>query len=354
MNPISETPSNPGSSTPGPYPLLFEPILMPKVWGGRRLAGLGKKLPANENIGESWELADLAATSASGGGGGAARSVIANGPLAGKTLNDALKLWSRATRRNERQGTPDLRVSEGPGSGTAFPLLIKFLDANENLSVQVHPSPAYSAAHPEAHLKTESWYILEAAPGSVIYKGIKPGVTREQFENHIADGTVVNDLISIPAVVSDCHNLPSGTCHALGAGVLVAEVQTPSDTTFRVFDWGRTGRELHVKQSLACIDFNPSRADLDALRTARLQANVPGGRLVKTEFFTIDELVVPAGATVPVRGCVVVIVLRGSGAVDWPAGRVTVNAGRTMLVPAGASAVLRSGEMMRVLVVGIV
>lgn len=334
---------------------------MPKVWGGRRLAKLGKNLPANENIGESWELADLAATSASGGGGGAARSVIANGPLAGKTLNDALKLWSRTQQqiqhRNEHQiehqTTPDLRSSEGPGSAAAFPLLIKFLDANENLSVQVHPSPAYAAAHPDAHLKTESWYILEAAPGSVIYKGIKPGVTREQFQEHIADGSVVNDLISIPAVVGDCHNLPSGTCHALGAGVLVAEVQTPSDTTFRVFDWGRTGRELHVKQSLACIDFNPSQADLDALRTARLPATAPGGRLVKTEFFTIDELVVPAGASVPVRGCVVVIVLRGSGAVDWPAGRVTVNAGRTMLVPAGASAVLRSGEMMRVLVVGL-
>lgn len=323
---------------------------MPKVWGGRRLAKLGKNLPASANVGaivgESWELADLAATSASGGGGAAARSVISNGPLAGKTLHDAMTLWGAGLIGAAKHAATG-------SSSAAFPLLIKFLDANENLSVQVHPSPAYAATHPEAHLKTESWYILEAEPGSVIYKGIKPGVTRADFERHIADGTVVSDLISIPAVVGDCHNLPSGTCHALGAGVLVAEVQTPSDTTFRVFDWGRTGRELHVKQSLECIDFTPSQADLDALRTARLTAHAPGGRLVKTEFFTIDELRVPAGASVPMRGCVVVIVLRGGGAVDWPAGRAVVNAGRTMLVPASTSAVFRSAEATTILVVGL-
>ncbi len=213
-------------TTPGaePYVLTFEPILKEKVWGGRRLGGLGKALPAGAMVGESWEVADLASTSEGGGGGGAARSVIREGALAGRTLHDAMRLWS-----------PWLMADGG------FPLLVKFLDAREHLSVQVHPSPEYARAHPDAHLKTECWYVMEAVPGSVIYKGVKPGVTRERFEAALRAGRgegVVELLDAVPAIVGECHNLPSGTVHALGAGVLVAEVQTPSDTTFRVYYWG--------------------------------------------------------------------------------------------------------------------
>ncbi len=312
-----------------PYPLVFEPILMPKVWGGRRLERFGKALPPGQLIGESWELADLGTTSASGGGGGAARSVIANGPLAGQTLHDALTAWD-----TRLVGSTALSRHGG------FPLLVKFLDARENLSVQVHPSPAYAATHPDAHLKTESWFILDAAPGSVIYKGIRQGVTREDFARHIQDGTVVNDLIAVPAVPGECHNLPSGTCHALGAGVLVAEVQTPSDTTFRVFDWGRVGRELHVEQSLECIDFGPAPA------AARLEPDSRGGKLVTTEFFELSVFK-PRGKEVSGKEafggrCACVMTLKGSltlhpehgAAVDLPAGR-------TGLVPAAISGTTR-------------
>jgi len=219
-NPQSEI-HNPQS----PYPLVFDPFLLPKVWGGDRLARFGKGVKRGDKVGESWELADLPSTSAGGAGGGAFRSVIANGPLKGKTLHDAIVIWGR-----QLMGEAALAV------GGDFPLLVKLLDASENLSVQVHPSPGYAAAHPGANLKTECWYILEAAPGAVIYKGVKAGTTRELFAAHIRDGTVVGDLVSVPAVVGECHTLPSGTVHALGAGVLVAEVQTPSDTTFRIYD----------------------------------------------------------------------------------------------------------------------
>jgi hypothetical protein len=130
---------------------VFEPILLEKVWGGRRLERYGKKLPPGKLIGESWEVADLPATSESGAGGGPARSVIANGALAGRTLHDALELWGEG-----------LLGPKPPWPGGAYPLLVKFLDARENLSVQVHPSPAYAAAHPGAHLKTECWYVLQA------------------------------------------------------------------------------------------------------------------------------------------------------------------------------------------------
>ncbi len=303
-----------------PYPIVFEPILLEKVWGGRRLERLGKSLPAGKKIGESWELADLGATSVSGAGGGAARSVIASGMLAGKTLHDAVVMWKRD-------------LMGGLSAENGFPLLIKFLDANENLSVQVHPSPAYAAAHAGANLKTECWYILDAEPGSVIYKGIKAGVTRESFARHIKDGSVVDDLVAVPAVVGECHSLPSGTCHALGAGVLVAEVQTPSDTTFRVFDWGRKGRELHIEQALECIDFGPAPA------AAKLAKGKVSGQLVGTEFFRVFEAHLPAGGVVPLGesadGPRVLMVL--SGSVSVRNGRedpVVAGAGTTALIPA--------------------
>lgn len=307
--------------TASPYPLCFRPILMPKVWGGRRLASFGKPLPEGQAIGESWEVADMPTTSAGGAGGGAQRSVIANGPLAGRTLADAMNLWPG----------PMLGVATPPAQ---FPMLVKFLDAAENLSVQVHPSPEYARRHPDAHLKTECWYILDAAPGSVIYKGVKPGVTREDFARAITAGTVVDLLIAEPAVPGECHNLPSGTCHALGAGVLVAEVQTPSDTTFRVFDWGRTGRELHVAQSLECIHWCP------APPAVRMKA----GGVLKTEFFEVRHVSVGPGAeraASPDGRCTIVMVLAGSGSLYAEEGLfapLSLRTGDTVLVPASLAA----------------
>lgn len=304
-----------------PYPLNFEPVLLEKVWGGRRLEGLGKALPPAAAIGESWELADLASTAASGAGGGAVQSIIANGPLRGRRLRDAIAEWG-----------PLLMGDLRPTPGGGFPLLVKFLDARENLSVQVHPSPAYAAGHPECHLKTECWYIVEARPGSLIYKGVRPGVTAEEFRRHIAEGTVVADLIAVPAVAGECHNLPSGTCHALGAGVLVAEVQTPSDTTFRVFDWGRAGRELHIGPALACIELGP------APPATSLAPGQRAARLVKTEFFDVDACDLAVGESEPAglgAACSVLIVLDGEGELIGPgAERMRLAKGMTVLVPA--------------------
>lgn len=305
------------------YPLLFEPLFFPKVWGGRALEHLGKPIPPRENIGESWELADLASTSSGGAGGGAARSIIANGPLQGRSLNDAVALWK----------TDLLGATPATPSG-CFPLLVKFLDARENLSVQVHPSPAYARAHAASHLKTESWYILRAEPGAVIYKGIRPGVSREEFAAHARANSpdIVNDMIALPAIPGECHNLPSGTVHALGAGVLVAEVQTPSDTTFRLYDWGRTGRELHTEPALECSDFSP------APPAARLDARQSFATLVTTEFYTINELSLRAGeshmAAASGTRPVVVITLSGNARLDSSSGVTSLMPGSTCLVPA--------------------
>lgn len=235
------------------YPLELEPIYKTKVWGGRRLERLGRTLPGDRDtpIGESWELADLAASSASGGGGGEERSRINNGPLAGKSLSEA---WSRFGPRLFP------RASTGPRD---FPLLVKYLDAQQNLSLQVHPSASFARAHPEAVLKSEAWYVIEAEPGAVLYKGVRAGVDAPSLRRALSAGDATSLrslLIQVPARAGDVHYLPSGTLHALGAGILVAEVQNPSDTTFRVFDWGRTDRELHVEQAMQCIEFGPCDA----------------------------------------------------------------------------------------------
>jgi mannose-6-phosphate isomerase len=313
-----------------PYPLLFAPILKEKVWGGRNLAELGKPLPPGVMIGESWELADLPDSIVGG------RSVVANGAFAGRPLREAI-----AEARRQIMGGAELTAEGG------FPLLLKYLDARENLSVQVHPDRAYADRHPGAHLKSEAWYVVQAAPGAVIYKGVKPNVTAEAFARHIETGEVVDDLVAVEVRPGDCHYLPSGTCHALGAGILVAEVQTPSDTTFRVYDWGRTDRQLHIEQALECITFGEAAADPEPSRPTLEVGGLRTTPRVKTEFFALEQIeaVSDARHTVETSGMPEVwMVLAGAGRIEPPdAAPVDLSAGTTVLVPAdlaGAEATL--------------
>ncbi len=341
----------------------MKPVLLPKVWGGRRLERLGKALPAGERIGESWELADVGATSVSGAGGGAVRTVIEGGPLAGRTLGEACAMMGR-----------DLMGDVAAADGGGFPLLVKFLDASENLSVQVHPSPAYAAAHRGgvggAHLKTESWSIVAAEPGAVLYIGLAEGVGMAEFARacRAGDGAAVESMLRrVPAVAGECHTLPSGTVHALGAGVVVAEVQTPSDTTFRLHDWGRKGRELHVEAALESM----SDPTIGAPERRSLGEGELCGRVATTAHYTIDEARPLAGDDVTIGyackrgacGPFVLTVLSGHGELRHAGGGegfepVEVSIGRTVLVPAAAAkqTVLRAsadGEGMRVLRVGV-
>jgi mannose-6-phosphate isomerase len=356
------------------YPLLLAPIYKEKVWGGRTLERFGRTLPGGEAtlIGESWELADLAATSPSGGGGEAAHSLVLNGPLMKRTLHEVVTDFGSLV-------TGQLTLS----ADGSFPLLLKYLDARQNLSVQVHPSSAYAAAHPDAHLKSEAWYVVDAEPDAVIYKGIRAGTSREAFEEAVANGTVEDVLIAVPARAGDCHYLPSGTCHALGGGVLVAEVQTPSDTTFRVFDWGRTDRELHLAQALECIDFGAeagadpgahpdpvpdqdSDQDSDsnghpgALSEASLPTDAeagatrgsPGARardLVVCEHFTIRQWKVDASKTVrfATPRIVILMVIDGEAELKWGADAahtLRVQSGNTVLLPAALEDVVTTAR----------
>ena len=293
------------------YPLTFEPIFQERIWGGRRLSELyGKALPAGVPIGESWELADLPN----------GQSVVANGPLKGRTL--------RAMMEQQGQAIMGITGFTGP-----FPLLIKLLDAEDVLSVQVHPDAATCRKMGKGEPKTECWYIVAARPGAAIYKGLKPGTTRRVFEEAVRNGTCADFLERVPVEVGQCHFLPSGMCHAVGEGLVIAEIQQPSDTTYRVFDWNRkdakTGkpRQLHIEDAIESIHFN----DTGNIAPTTI------GRLVDAPEFKVDK-----GHQLP--GCEVLlktgqmrslVILNGSGQiVAETVEPVRFKAGQTLLIPA--------------------
>lgn len=221
-------------------PLRFLPLIKRLRWGGTRLAGrLGKSIGTATDAAESWEIADH----------GSDQSVVSSGSYAGWTLSQILR-----QHRTELLGAN--------ASQTVFPLLVKFLDAQDRLSLQVHPNDAqairYSAVD---NGKTEAWHIIEASPGSQIFAGLKPGVTRADLQFALEAGTLPDCVHSFEAVAGDSFLIPAGTVHAIGEGVLLAEIQQTSDITFRLYDWGRLGadgrpRPLHPVEALECLDFN--------------------------------------------------------------------------------------------------
>ncbi len=237
-----------------PYPLRFRPILKRTIWGGRRLGDqLGKPIGPGSDYAESWEVVDH----------GDDQSIVANGVLAGRSLAQLIA------------ESPDWLLGSGV-SVDSFPLLLKYLDCNRVLSVQVHPDDAYGLAMETPDLgKTEAWYIVASDPGSLIYAGLKPGVDRRLLERAIQAGETEQVLHAFHPEPGDVVFIPAGTVHALGAGLLVAEIQQSSDTTFRLFDWNRLGadgkpRPLHVRESLEVTDYDsgpvhPQRADLTTL-----------------------------------------------------------------------------------------
>jgi mannose-6-phosphate isomerase len=208
------------------------------MWGGRRLESeFHKKLPQEKRIGESWEIVDRAET----------QSVVARGPLGGTTLH---ALWSQ--EREEIFGD----VPETP----RFPLLIKILDAQEKLSLQVHPSEKVARIL-GGEPKSEFWYVAAADPNAELFLGFREPITRDRFKKRLLDGNVVDDLHRLAVQAGHAVFLPAGRVHSIGAGNLVIEVQQNSDTTYRVFDWNRTDpatgteRDLHVEEAIQCIDF---------------------------------------------------------------------------------------------------
>ncbi len=313
------------------YPMKFVPRYVEKIWGGRKFEQiLGKSLPAG-HIGESWELYDFPPGVVDKSAGWISAQV-ANGPLAGKTLHDVV-----LSNREDLCGHVPLL------NGGQFPILIKFLDAREDLSVQVHPNAAYCRAHPGSNLKTEAWYVMQHEEGSRILLGLNPGATWESLQKAIAEGTVESVIKSVKVKDGDCYFLPSGTIHALGEGILVAEVQTPSDTTFRVYDFKRidpsTGKErsLHVQQAMETIDFS-GKAQPVQPRSHSASVHTTVTSLCKCEFFTMEKVRFTAGVqeAVPQGEPTVWMMLEGEAqiTVDGIAEPTTLKRGETVLLPA--------------------
>ena len=253
---------------------------MERIWGGRKFADLlGKNLPANKRIGESWEIVDRPE----------AQSVVSNGPLKGKTLHE---LWSQ--HRQEIFGTlPE---------AARFPLLIKLLDAQEKLSLQVHP-PEKIAAKLGGESKTECWYVAAADAGAELFVGFKKSITRQQFEKSLRAGSAADEVHTVKVRAGDAMVLPAGRFHAVGAGNLLVEIQQNSDTTYRVFDWNRVDdegkpRQLHVEKALQCIDFDDVRPQL--LRPA-------GEVILRQDLFEIQKWNLVSPREVGARGQFVIV-----------------------------------------------
>ena len=304
----------------GGLPLLkLTPSMKPRVWGGRRFAAsLGRELPeGGAAIGESWELVDLEGE----------QTLVAGGPLAGTPLGEL-----RARRPEALLGSA--RLLDG-----RFPLLLKFIDARERLSVQVHPGEAACAAlaGTGARVKTECWYVMACDPGAALYVGLEPGVDRRGFEDALAEGDVERLLHRRAVAPGDFVHIPAGTIHAIGAGVLLAEVQQASDTTYRAFDWNRAGldgrpRPLQIPEALASIDFSSHGCPSFAQPAS-------GRRGVRCPEFTaelIEPAEIAAGCAVTSTGFVALMGVGGTGQVEIRAGdgALRLGLGETALVPA--------------------
>ena len=299
----------------------FKPIVKRIRWGGRRLGTrLGKPIGDADDYAESWEIADH----------GQDQSVVLDGTFQGQTLNELVR----------RQNVELFGIHAGLEQ---FPLLVKFLDAHDRLSVQVHPNDEQAREfNPHENGKTEAWIILEADPQSVIYAGLKPEVTRNTLEANLRAGTVENCLHCFQASAGDCVFIPAGTVHAIGEGILLAEIQQSSDVTFRLFDWGRLGsdgrpREIHIEESLQCIDFGRGPVDPIVPHIVSNSGN-DVEELVRSDYFVLRRhRTGKPFSIVHDNRFHILMTLRGNAELICANQRKNVRMGSTVLMPADAS-----------------
>lgn len=297
------------------YPLLLQPALHVKVWGGRKLADvLHKTLPTDEPYGESWELHDSV--------------TVANGPLAGHTVADLVALYG------------DRLIGAGGDSAHGFPLLAKFLDARDWLSVQVHPNDAQARAYGDGPRgKTEAWYVIEAEPGASLVIGVQPGMTREAIASAITGSQLEDSLVHAQVQAGDVLFIEAGTIHALGPGLLIYEIQQSSDITYRFYDWGRMGldgqpRELHIEKSLEVSRFGHLP---EIVHTAGSDEQVVP--VVESAFFETTLLQMRAGDMLRFgrnerSGFDALTCIEGEAVISSGDESLTLSVGRTALVPA--------------------
>ena len=310
------------------YPLKFGPLYKDYIWGGRNLKLLGKILPDEGNVAESWEVACHKNGS----------SIIANGEFQGIPLPDLIR---RLGRKIIGDSLPQKDVDK-------FPLLVKLIDAQNDLSVQVHPDDAYAYKNENGEYgKNEMWYIISAKPGARLIYDVVPGTTRETFAAAVAENRAEDCLKTVDVFAGAVINIPAGLVHAIGGGIVLAEVQQNSDTTYRVYDYGRVGRALHIEKALDVIDYNSAgRPD----KYAGLEISLGQGcsrRVVIANNYFCTEIYHNSGKiseNASGSKFFIYTFTAGGGSISWKDGEMTVSAGLSLLIPASMGEYSFSGD----------
>ena len=303
------------------YPLKFKPILKTIVWGGEKIAPYKEIETGQKHIGESWELSGVHGN----------ESVVAEGPLAGRTIADLVKEYKGALIGEH--------VYEN--TGDEFPLLIKFIDALTDLSIQVHPNDELAAKrHNGSKGKTEMWYVVDAEPGAHLLAGLTKHITPEEYAAKVADGTITDVLARHEVHPGDVFFLPAGRIHAICGGCFIAEIQQTSNITYRIYDYGRLGldgkpREVHTELAKDAIDYKV----YDNYRTEYTPVQNEEVEVVSCPYFTtsIYDLTLPYAKDLSeLDSFLVVMCLSGRGTLEVDGEEVIVHQGETVLVPASA------------------
>lgn len=302
------------------YPLKFETIFKTVVWGGEKIAPFKGVETEQHNIGESWELSGVKGN----------ESVVAEGALAGKTITELAQEYKGQL----------LGEKVYAKTGTEFPLLIKFIDARDDLSIQVHPDDELAGArHNGSKGKTEMWYVVQADEKAHLMSGLTKHITPEEYAAKVEDNTITEVLHDYNVSAGDVFFLPAGRIHSIGTGCFIAEIQQTSDITYRIYDFGRVGldgkpRELHTELSKAAIDYTV----LEDYKTAYEDVKNAENEIVSCEYFTTSLFDLDQPVSVPVKAndsFLIVICVGGNGTLTDSEGNiVTLRQGETVLVPA--------------------
>lgn len=306
------------------YPVTFKPILKKIIWGGSDISPFKGITPVQEGIGESWELSDVEGNV----------SVVANGPMEGKSLDELIHTYGDALVGK--------KVLEQ--FGTTFPLLIKFIDARDNLSIQVHPDDELAKKRHNSFGKTEMWYVIKAAPDAALYSGFSEQIDANEYVKRVENNTIMEVLQRYDVKGGDVFFLPAGRVHAIGAGCFIAEIQQTSNITYRIYDYNRkdangNGRELHTELAKDAIDYTL----LPDYRAHYKEEKDKPVELVSCKYFTTNllELDKPLSRDfASLDSFVVYICMEGSFRLEDNKGNeLEVHQGQTVLVPADTTSV---------------
>ena len=312
------------------YPVMLKAPLKDYIWGGTRLKreyGFETDL---EKVSEAWVL------SCHKDG----ESVIENGELRGKTLTEALNIWGKGA------------IGERAAQFPYFPLLIKLIDAADRLSLQVHPDDEYAMRVEGEFGKTEMWYVVDCEPGAQLIYGLTKKIDKAEFERRIRDNTIEEVCNFVPVKKGDVFFIPAGTLHAIGKGILIAEVQQNSNTTYRVSDYGRLGadgkpRALHVEKAIDVTKTEPPTVPYGDVGNILTYGNSEVRILAECPLFTAEALKLDGEFTVDSDGFVSAVVLSGSADITWNGGKLSAVKGQSVFIPAGVKTVLSGrGELL--------